>query len=116
MLIFHYIFIFKYFLSFMILFFLSQQDDNWGENTTAISAATDLDYGSPGSFGVAGGVSGLNVLDGAPGHPNSGNPGGPGNQNSVVTGEIGNPSDMENTKWGNPGGRGIESERGFRFR
>ena len=98
-------------------FFLSLQDDNWGENTTAVSAATDLDYGSPGSFGVAGGVSGLNVLDGAPGHPNSGNPGGPGaGSASVVTGGIGNPGDMDNTKWGNTGVRGIETGRGFGFR
>ena len=96
------------------------QDDNWGENTTAVTATSDLDYGSPGSFGVAGGASGLNVLDGAQtmhGMGNQGNPGGPGGGSaSVVTGGIGNPGDMDNTKWGSGGGKGLETERGLRFR
>ena len=96
------------------------QDDNWGENTTALTAASDLDYGSPGSFGVAGGASGLNVLDGTQalsGMGNAGNPGGAGGGSaSVVAGGIGNPGDIDSTKWGAAGGRGIETERGFRFR
>ena len=78
-----------------------------------------MDYGSPGSFGVAGGASGLNVLDGSQnlsGLANSGNPGGPGGGSaSVVAGGIGHPGDIDNTKWGAAGGRGIETERGFRF-
>ena len=85
-----------------------------------MTAASDLDYGSPGSFGVAGGVSGLNVLDGAQtlsGMGNQGNPVGPGGGSaSVVTGGIGNPGDMENSKWNNGGAKGLETERGLRFR
>lgn len=69
---------------------------------------------------MAGGASGLNVLDGAPtlsGLANSGNPGGAGGGSaSVVAGGIGNPGDIDSTKWGGAGGRGIETERGFRFR
>jgi hypothetical protein len=84
-----------------------------------MTANSDVDYGSPGSFGVAGGASGLNVLDGAQtlsGLGNSGNPGGHGGVSaSIVTGGIGNPGDIDSAKW-EKGARGIETERGFRFR
>ena len=62
----------------------------------------------------------MNVLDGAqnmPGMGNPGNPGGPGGGSaSVVTGGIGNPGDMDNTKWASGAGKGLETERGLRFR
>ena len=60
------------------------------------------------------------MLDGAQtlsGLGNSGNPGGHGGGSaSVVTGGIGNPGEMDSAKWNNAGTRGIETERGFRFR
>ena len=69
---------------------------------------------------MAGGVSGLNVLDGVQtvsGLGNSGNPGGSGGvSGSGAAGGIGNPGDMDNTKWNAAGTRGIETERGLRFR